>query len=73
MSLASDYAATQAQAAANLVTANQAVPPQLDGPNATFVVTAQGNLRVIAKGSGPVEASPAAALAVAAWIVQTFG
>jgi len=73
MSRASDFAATQAAAAAQQVTANQAEPPKLEGPKATFVVTDEGNLRVIPKSSTEdMVAPPAAALAIADWINATF-
>lgn len=73
MSLASAYAATQAAAAVGQVNANVGEPPPLVGANATFSVTPAGNMLVTKTGSGPAEAPPAAALAVAAWITQTFG
>jgi hypothetical protein len=73
MSRASDYAATQATAAAGQVTANVGEPTPLVGPKATFSVTKEGNLLVTPTGGGPNEASPAAALALAAWITLNFG
>lgn len=73
MSLASDYAAAQAQVAADQVTANVAEPPQLFGPNATFSVTVQGNMLVVRTNTGPTEVPPESALALAAWITATFG
>ena len=73
MSLASDYAATQATAASGQVTANAAAPPPLVGANATFSVTPAGNLLVTRTTNNPAEASPAAALAVRDWITATFG
>ena len=73
MSLASDYAASQATAAAGQVTANTGVPAPLVGANATFSVTPQGNLLVTRTSTNPSEATPAAALALRDWITTTFG
>lgn len=73
MSLASDYAATQASADATKVTANQAAPPMLDGPNATLSVTPDGQCLITPKSNtNPVTIPPAQAVAVANWILATF-
>jgi hypothetical protein len=72
MSLASDYAATQATAAADLVNANASAPPSFVGPNGRAEVTNTGNLRVIPTTQGNLEIPPAAALALAQWITDTF-
>lgn len=73
MSLASDYAATQAAAAANQVSANETQPPSLDGPNATISVTDDGQCRIVPKGSVTTVVIPAnQAIAVANWIIATF-
>lgn len=73
MSLASEYAARQAVAAAADVTANESAPPSFTGPNVSMFVDPQGNLRVRpSPGTNEVVAPPAAALAVAQWIMDTF-
>jgi hypothetical protein len=73
MSLASDYAALQATAASDLVTANQGQPPAFTGPNGHAEVTVTGGLRLVPGPGGNFEISSVAALAFAAWIVATFG
>lgn len=72
MSLASDYAALQASAAAGLVTANVAVPTPFTGPNGRAEVTTTGGLRLVKTTSGDFEITSGAALAFAAWITATF-
>jgi hypothetical protein len=74
MSLASAFAATQATAGSDQVAADAAKPPSFAGPNGTAEVTKTGNLRMTpGPGVGVFEIPPAAALAFAAWIVETFG
>lgn len=73
MSLASVYAAAQVTAAADVVTANEKVPPAFVGPNGRAEVTMSGGMRVVPTGTGTLELPPAAALAFAAWITTTFG
>lgn len=74
MSLASDYAATQAAANITKETANASIPPSLEGPNAVLSVDVSGALLITPKGSsGPLLIPPQQALAVAAWINTTFG
>jgi len=73
MSLASDYAATQATAASGQATANATVPPPFVGPNGRAEVTSGGNLRLVPTTGGNFEIPPAGALAFAAWIESTFG
>lgn len=74
MSLASDYAATQAAAETTKETANASIPPSLEGPNATLSVDVTGYLLITPKvASTPLLIPPQQALAVAAWINQTFG
>lgn len=73
MSIASEYAARQAVAAADLVTANQSEPPKLEGPNAIISVDADGNCRITPKGNPSVViVPPLQAIAVANWIIATF-
>ena len=65
MSLASDYAASQAA---------QATPPApFVGLNGRAEVTPSGNLRLVQTGSGVFEIPPAAALAFRDWLTATFG
>ncbi len=74
MSLASDYAAIQATAAQDQVNANAAVPPSFTGPNGSLTVTKDGNLLIVPAAAGSnLTLPPAAALAAALWINQTFG
>lgn len=74
MSIASDYAAAQATADADKVTANQTVPAPFVGPNGSLSVTPDGNLLVTPASAGSnLTLPPDAALAAAAWIVATFG
>jgi hypothetical protein len=74
MSLASDYAATQATAASGVVTANAAIPAPFVGPNGRAEVTATGNLRIVRTSSQDnIEIPPAGALAFRDWITATFG
>lgn len=74
MSLASDYAATQAAAATTKETANASIPPSLEGPNAILSVDISGFLLITPKvTSAPLLIPPQQALAVASWINATFG
>lgn len=73
MSLASDYAATQANADATKVTANQAAPSSLEGPNATLSVTPDGQCLITPKtNTNPITIPAQQAIVVANWIIQTF-
>lgn len=73
MSLASDYASTQAAAAAGQVTANQSAPPTLEGPNAIISVDPDGQCRITPKSNtNPVVIPAQQAVAVAQWILATF-
>jgi hypothetical protein len=73
MSLASDYAAAQAAAAADQVTANASAPPPFSGPNGRAEVTTTGGLRLVPTGTTPFEIPAAGALAFATWLTATFG
>ena len=74
MSAASQYAATQAAAAAAIVSANQAAPAPFVGPNGRAEVDVNGNLLITPTSSGSVlTIPPAGALAFAAWLTATFG
>jgi len=72
MSLASDYAASQATAAADQVTANASVPAPFVGPNGRAEVTASGGMRLVPTGTSPFEIPAAGAVAFATWITDTF-
>lgn len=73
MSLASDYAARQAQVDSDRVTANQSQPPTLEGPNAILSVDVSGALLISPKSSsGPLLIPPTQAITVANWIIATF-
>lgn len=75
MSLASDYAATQATAASEQATANAAVPAPFVGPNGgrAEVTPTGGLLLVPGTGTSALEITAAAALALRDWITATFG
>lgn len=73
MSLASDFAASQAAAAAGQVTANELEPPSFGGPNGKATVSVAGNLRLEPGAGNKFEIPPAAALAFAQWVIDTFG
>ncbi len=75
MSLASVYAATQASAAADVVTANASAPTPFVGPNGRAEVTTTGSLRLVptVSGNSVIEISAANALLLAAWLTETFG
>lgn len=69
MSLASDYAAA-------VVAAESTAPPEpFVGPNGRAEVSATGKLRIVRTdpGDSDLEIQPAAALALAVWINNTFG
>lgn len=75
MSIASDYAARCAVAAAAQVDTNQSAPPKFEGPNGSMSVTEKGELRITpgASAGGDLILPSAAALVAAQWIVDTFG
>lgn len=73
MSRASVYAEQQATAAADKVTANEAIPLPFVGRNGRAEVTETGNLRLVQTTTGSFEIPALEALAFAAWITATFG
>lgn len=75
MSLASDYAATQATAANGQATANAAVPAPFVGPGGGRAeVSVTGGLRLVpGTGTSSLDITSAAALALRDWITATFG
>jgi hypothetical protein len=72
MSLAGDYAAAQAAAAADQVNANASAPPPFVGPNGRAEVTTTGGMRLVPTSTTGFEIPGAGALAFAAWITATF-
>lgn len=73
MSLASEYAALQAAAEADLEAAKAAAPPSFEGPNGRAEVTDTGGLRLVPKLKTTFEIPAQGALVFAAWIQATFG
>jgi hypothetical protein len=75
MSAASTYAATQAAAAAEQVTANNSAPAPFGNANTGLLsITTAGSLRITSATIGPGEIvlSPAQAVAAANWILANF-
>lgn len=75
MSLASDYAATQATVATEQVTANASAPSPFIGPGGgRGEVTNTGGLRLTpGTGVSSLELTASAALSLRDWITATFG
>lgn len=74
MSLASDYAAIQLAASDARTAADAAAPAPLVGACCTLRVSSAGNLIITPlPNHTTVEALPADALLMAAWIVTNFG
>jgi hypothetical protein len=73
MSLASDYAAAVATAAAEVVSASVTVPAPFVGPNGRLEVTPTGGLRAVpGPGAGSVDVPLAAIPSIITWLTATF-
>lgn len=72
MSLASDYAVSQAAADARKVSANEAAPQPYGSTQGTATVDPDGSCRIVPTGTNAIVLKSGEAVALANWILATF-